>query len=245
LPARATIDAEMTRRRPRTRHLLRVLGLTLLALVLLAAMTVMGFWQLDAYRQQQDLAAAQTAQAPPVPLDRLLAPNQAFTAQAHGRPVVAVGRYDDQQVVVARGTGARWLATPLVTDSGSAILVVRGVLDAPARELPAPPQGRVRAVGSLQPSQARGDDADPTDARVPSLSTAQLVGDFGVDLYSGYVVLTGQTPESTLPPATPPVPDTSFTTGLRNLMYALQWWVFGGFVVFMWWRILREDARVA
>jgi surfeit locus 1 family protein len=41
------------------------------------------------------------------------------------------------------------------------------------------------------------------------------------------------------------VPDTSFTTGLRNLMYALQWWVFGGFVVFMWWRILREDARVA
>jgi hypothetical protein len=29
-------------------------------------------------------------------------------------------------------------------------------------------------------------------------------------------------------------------TGLRNLLYACQWWVFGGFAVFLWWRWCRD-----
>ncbi len=32
---------------------------------------------------------------------------------------------------------------------------------------------------------------------------------------------------------------------LRNLAYGLQWWLFGGFVVFMWWRMARDDLRGA
>lgn len=29
---------------------------------------------------------------------------------------------------------------------------------------------------------------------------------------------------------------------LRNLAYGIQWWVFAGFAVFMWWRMLRAEA---
>jgi hypothetical protein len=28
---------------------------------------------------------------------------------------------------------------------------------------------------------------------------------------------------------------------LRNLAYGLQWWIFAGFTVFMWWRMLRAE----
>ena len=42
-------------------------------------------------------------------------------------------------------------------------------------------------------------------------------------------------PPSTSPGRTP-------STGLRNLLYAFQWWVFGAFAIFMWWRWLQEDV---
>jgi cytochrome oxidase assembly protein ShyY1 len=245
------IEADMTRRRLPPFLRPRIAGLTLLAVALTAAMTFMGFWQLDAYNERQDLASAEIARAKPVPLDTLLGPDQAFTADAHARPVIVEGEYDDRQFLVDRPGDGTWVATPLVTGNGSAILVVRGVAPTetatptgPATP-PAPTTGPVRVVGSLQPSEGRGDDPDPRDDRVPTLSTAQLVSEVDHDLYSGYVVLTDQSPPSTLPAATPPRPDTSVTTGLRNLMYALQWWLFGGFVVFMWWRIVRDEARVA
>jgi surfeit locus 1 family protein len=225
----------------------RNLGLTMLAILLTAAMTAMGLWQLDSYNQSQDLDAAATSQAAPVPLDTLLGPDQAFTVDAHARPVTAEGEYADRQVLVDRGSEPPWLVTPLVTDTGSAILVVRGLAEPGSRTAarPAPPAGHVRVVGSLQPSEVRGNDDDLGDELVPTLSTAQLISDFGTDLYSGFVVLTEQTPQSTLPAATPPRPDASLTVGLRNLMYAVQWWVFAAFVVFMWWRIVREQPRVA
>ncbi|MDQ4086073.1 MAG: SURF1 family protein [Actinomycetota bacterium] len=233
----------MTRRRLPRLLAPKIVGLTLLAAVLTAAMTVAGIWQLEAYNDSQALDAAQTARAEPVPLDRLLRPDQAFTAEAHARPVVVRGRYAGPQLLVDRGDDRPWLVTPLVTDSGAAVLVVRGL--APADELPAAPDGRVRLVGSLQPSEARGSDGDLSDNRVPTLSTAQLIGDFEQDLYSGFVVLTEQQPPSALPEAPPPQPGASFSAGLRNLMYALQWWVFGGFVIFVWWRMLREESQVA
>ena len=41
------------------------------------------------------------------------------------------------------------------------------------------------------------------------------------------------------------VPPPEVTGGLkwRNAAYALQWWIFGGFAAFMWFRMVREDAQ--
>ena len=38
------------------------------------------------------------------------------------------------------------------------------------------------------------------------------------------------------------LPGADASTGLRNLLYAFQWWVFGAFAIFMWWRWLMEDV---
>ena len=32
--------------------------------------------------------------------------------------------------------------------------------------------------------------------------------------------------------------------GLRNLLYALQWWVFGAFALFVWWRHLADTLAL-
>ena len=37
------------------------------------------------------------------------------------------------------------------------------------------------------------------------------------------------------------LPSPGTFTGVRNLLYAFEWWVFGGFAAFIWWR-WRRDA---
>src|SRR5690606_18643358 len=66
--------------------------------------------------------------------------------------------------------------------------------------------------------------------------------------YSGYLVLRSSDPEQ--PPAADggpaqlPRPTIEGGTGLnlQNLFYALQWWVFGGFAVLLWVRLVRDEA---
>jgi cytochrome oxidase assembly protein ShyY1 len=38
------------------------------------------------------------------------------------------------------------------------------------------------------------------------------------------------------------VPESEPPSGfaLQNLSYALQWWLFAGFAVFFWWRLVRD-----
>ena len=39
-------------------------------------------------------------------------------------------------------------------------------------------------------------------------------------------------------------PEASTFTAVRNLLYAVEWWVFGLFAAFLWWR-WTQDARAA
>jgi len=105
-------------------------------------------------------------------------------------------------------------------------------------EAPVPP-GPLSIEGLLEPSSSEGSALD--DMRVTDgIRTSSLVEAFDVDLYSGYIVLTTSTPAESLPPVEPPPPDPSRWAGIRNLLYALQWWLFAAFVGFMWWRIAHE-----
>jgi len=36
------------------------------------------------------------------------------------------------------------------------------------------------------------------------------------------------------------LPDPSRFTAVRNLLYAIEWWVFGAFAAFIWWRYVRD-----
>ncbi len=218
----------------------RALGLGALALVLIGAMVVLGRWQLAAYDRHQTHDARSRLEQPPTPLDRVLRPDAAFPATGVGQPVTVTGRYLAAEQIYVRGlTGSSHtyaVTTPLMTRTGSMILVVRGSTDGPAGE---PPRGTVTVTGVLQPATVTGGPLNGQRV-ADGLRISSLLNEFSGDLYSGYLVLTASRPADPLPPVSVPLPESSAWAGLRNLLYAVQWWVFAGFVGFMWWRIVRD-----
>jgi len=213
----------------------------LLVLVLLGSAVWLGSWQYGAGQGEREAAARDLTRAEPVPLADVLGPDDAFPAPSVGQPVTVSGEWvPDATVFVERDAGY-WVVTPLTVDGpGSvALAVVRGVSEEPAAD---PIAGAAELTGWLQPAEGTGAvDADPTDDVLPQLRVADLVQRVDQDLYSAYAVATEPTAGLTAA-SLEQLPDAGRFTGLRNFLYALEWWVFGGFAVFVWVRHLL-DAR--
>lgn len=218
---------------------IRALGLGVVALVLMGAMVWLGMWQLSVYDDHQHADAAARLRQPPVPLTSLLGPDDAFPSAGTGRPVTVSGAFlRADQLYVRHLTGASRgyaVVTPLLTSNGSAVLVVRGAEDHLGSVAPS---GQVEVTGILEPSQDGG-GAVNAQRVADGLSVSSLVNAVKPDLYSGYVLLRSSSPTQhpSLSPVTPTLPDPSRWSGIRNLLYACQWWVFALFVAFMWWRV--------
>lgn len=219
----------------------RSLGLLVVALLLMSVMAALGLWQLGAYDDHQHDDAEAAGRRPAVALDTALGPDESFAGDSVGRPVTATGRYLAAEQFSLRGyagaDGRLVAVTPLLTPSGSAILVLRGVVDAGSP----PPAGAVEVEGVLEPSDVTGSALDESRS-TDGIRISSLVQDIDHDLYAGYVVLRASTPADTLAPVQAPLSEPSRWAGIRNLAYALQWWLFAGFVAFMWWRIVNEGA---
>ena len=143
----------------------------------------------------------------------------------------------------------------MVTATGSAIPVVRGWATAPSGAGRADGPGRRWSASSSPRRTAAPTDTARTDDVLPELSMTDLLPRAPYDLYGGYVVATDR---ACPPGAVDGAPVTGMTgldaggpqhlpgadasSGLRNLLYAFQWWVFGAFAIFMWWRWLQEDV---
>jgi surfeit locus 1 family protein len=244
----------------------RMLALHAAGVLAVAAAVLLGLWQLNAWQTGRELAARDLAQAPPLPLSRVISPDSPFPGDQVGRPVTFRGAWvpDGTLLVSDRyhdGRSGYWAVTPVAVcvrggcQDAPAILVVRGWA-ATADDVPAPPTGNVRLTGWLQPGEGAGiPDPDPRDDVLPELRIASAIQHVDQDLYGGYVIARegATTDRSTggadaLVPVTPdslPKPDT--TTRLRNLLYAIEWWLFGGFAAFIWWRWVRDelDRRAA
>jgi surfeit locus 1 family protein len=231
----------------------------LLAIAALTANILLGLWQYHVWQDHRAENAASVTTLAPVPLDTILGPDSAYPDAGLGRPVVVAGTWDPGQSVlisgrVRAGRTGFWVVTPVTTASGSEIPVVRGWV-AQAGQAPAAPTGAASLVGLLQPSDESGTpDSDPRDDVLPELSITDLLQRTTRDLYGGYVVATdrrppGGTPAGSssgtsglAPAAAENLPGADASTALRNLLYAIQWWIFGAFVVLMWWRWVVEDV---
>ncbi len=231
------------------------------AVVALAATVLLGLWQYRAWEYHRIDQAAAIADRPPVPLDEVLGPDDPYRNDAVGQPVRASGAWVPQSTVyvVDRPADARpdggedtstgyWqLASLAVCPDGdcagaSAIPVVLGWTPEVSSGTTAP-RGPVELTGWLQPGEGSEVDDDPTDDVLASVRIPDLLQRSDRDLYAGYVIL-GE-PEDARAGLTPVTPDSlpqpPASVGLRNLLYAVQWWVFGGFAVFLWWRWCRDE----
>jgi cytochrome oxidase assembly protein ShyY1 len=234
---------------------LRLTPLHLFAVVAVALCVAGGLWQLDAYTARQGDAARQTAAEAPRAIGDVWGLGQPFREDLQGRRVTVEGRFApaDQQIWV-RGEltgGDTWLVAPFLVDgSDGALLVVRGRADAPG-PLPPVPDEEASLEVVLQPSVGGG---APLDAQrvTTAVTVPSLLNELPQRLWSGYGLLDTWFMYGDADPAPgfgegvdAPDPDVSWTVGLKNLAYALQWWVFALFAVFMWWRMSRDQVDAA
>jgi surfeit locus 1 family protein len=215
-----------------------------LALVLVVAAATLGFWQLEAWQAQRDAEARDLTEAEPMPLTDVLGPDDPFPASRVGQPVTVGGTWlaDGTVFVSGRerdGADGYWMVTPLGLADGAAIPVVLGWV-AETDTAPAAPVGDAELTGWLQPPDGSGTvDEDPTDDVLPQLRTADLVQLVDRDLYGAYAV--ARDGIAGLPAADlAALPEASRFTALRNFLYGVEWWVFGGFALFIWWRWVRD-----
>lgn len=238
----------------------------LLSVLLLAALLCvrLGAWQLDRAEERRQQAAARemaaAAAVEPVPIDDLAVPQTALTGAMVGVPIRVRGEYlrDARQYLVAEpdaagGPGAILVAPLVVTEgrgAGAVLPVARGWLPGePAQwvglldDVLAPPATRVELVGVLAAGEAAGEGSGE-DHVLASVSPGQLVNLWRPPIYGGYLRVLS--PDNAAPSVLA-VPLTASAEGgaglpLQNLAYAAQWWIFGGFAIAVWVRLVRDEA---
>ncbi len=238
----------------------RWLGAAALTVVASVVMVILGNWQLDRYRERTGINDRVDAAAAvdPVPLTTVMsAPTQAGTAGPNANKSVAwtkvtlSGRYDTANEIQARGRTVASkvgfeILTPLILDDGTAVLVDRGWVPAPAGgarvspEVPAAPDGRVTVVGQIHLSESRPAPVERRDGRLDTrrVNLPRLATELPYPVYGSYVLLTEQSPAAD--PAFVPIP-IPHEDAWQNGGYAVQWWIFAGMVyVLFGWQARRE-----
>jgi surfeit locus 1 family protein len=217
-----------------------------LAMVVCVAIAAgLGLWQYDAWHQHRADAARDVANEPPVALGTVMTGDSPFPGRSVGRPVTFTGHWIAGNVYVSDrvqdGRRGYWVVTALQVDgTESAMPVVRGWW--PNTSLPAP-TGEAAVTGWLEPTEGSGPiDENTHDDVIPMMRIASLVEHVDADLYSGFVIASDIPTQQGIA-YVPAVsrPGVSAFTGLRNLFYAVEWWVFGAFALFIWVRWCRDS----
>ncbi|MEU6231550.1 SURF1 family protein [Kitasatospora sp. NPDC047058] len=241
----------------------RWLSGTALAVAAVAVCVWLGSWQLGRFedkvsshretgRSVDDPGAAR-------PLGELLGGAQPqVTTETVGRAVTVSGTFDqDHQLLVPNrvldGKQGYYVLTPLRTPDGRTVAVVRGwAPGAPAAAgttATAAPAGEVTVTGRLQAGETTGSGGAVAGGlpagQLGTINQAALVNKLSYDgWYDGWVSAdaapAGLTP---VPTVQPQGGDGLSLRAFQNLGYTLEWFVFGGFVVFMWFRLVRREAE--
>lgn len=242
-------------------------GINVFAVLAIPFCIFMGSWQLSRFEdrvnthQQQEDRSARAKTAAARPLADLL-PVDTVTS---GRQASAHGHYDTghQLLVPARTLKDKhgeqqgfYVLSLLRTDGGKALPVVRGWLPGDAgtkadtARVPAPPKGEVTVTGALQASENQGTDGVQAGGGLPQgqlgmISAASLVNIVPYEVYDAWITLTdAPAPLHAVPPAAAEGSGLDLKA-FQNLGYTGEWFVFAGFVVFMWFRLFRRDAEAA
>lgn len=231
-----------------------------LAVVLLSYLAYwLGEWQSHRpeHRKERNAITERNEDAPPLPVQEVLAAGRPVAATDEWRFVSATGTYDESGTVVVRystrdGQSGVDVVVPLVTEAGT-VLVDRGWLrtdntSASPDDVPAPPLGEVSILGWVR-ADASGDSTVVTGGSTRAISSVR-VGDYlDRELLTGFVELKSEDPEPEQ--ALVPVELPDLGNG-PHFFYGLQWWFFGllavgGFVFLAWdeWRGKGARARAA
>lgn len=176
--------------------------------------------------------------------------DQVVSASGHfleGKQVLVENRLQD-------GDKGYWVVAAFAVDGApgrNAIPVVRGWQPEETAP-PAVPAGVLELTGRLLPTEAPIDGKPDGGPALRSLSVAQLINVWDVPSYSGFIVAfdvatpggsdAGAAPAGLAEVSVGPQPQEQPVNWL-NIFYGIEWVVFAGFAVFLWWRLVVDDYR--
>ncbi|WP_313812761.1 SURF1 family cytochrome oxidase biogenesis protein [Glutamicibacter sp.] len=145
-----------------------------------------------------------------------------------------------------------WVVSEFKVDGApddATIAVVRGWQ--PEANTPSPvPDGELKITGRLMPTEGPENEHDLRSPTLETLSSAQLANIWDSIMYSGFVVAhdtqTADGADVQEPGITEifigPQPQEAQVNWL-NVFYGIEWVVFAGFALFLWYRMVRDDYQ--
>lgn len=208
-------------------------------------MVNLSFWQFRRLDERQDfnaLVRARTEQ----PVTAIEDLDGSPPSEVVWRRVGASGTYapDEQVLVLNRSQGGRAgvnVVTPLILEDGRAVIVVRGFLPL-NEEIPAPPKGTVRVVGTIRTSEERrtGQPTEPTGElrEMFRLDLDRLAAQIDSPLLPVAVTLEISDPaeDARLQPVSKP----ELSDG-PHFSYGIQWLIFAVAVIVGWVLAMRKS----
>lgn len=214
----------------------------------------LGQWQFDrlADRKERNEVVRANEDGDPVPVAEVLAPGRGVAEDHEWLVVTATGTYATDDTVIVRyrsrdGVSGIDVVVPLVTASGTAVLVDRGwmqtddqgpdVLD----DVPAPPSGEVTVTGWLR-ADGTGDSTAVDDQSTRAISSTAIGEALDREVYGGFVELQSEDPPAAQELAQVELPE--LDNG-PHFFYGLQWWFFGVLAVFGFFYLMYDEWRAA
>lgn len=202
------------------------------------AFVLLGLWQMEVFRSQGENSAEAIAAQPVLQLEDSLTNGR--VGGNFGRTVEVSGNYLDEPQRLA---GEQWplrVVTPLKTDKGLVVAVVRGTVEQ-GQQVPAAPTGRQSVRGVVLPTEGPGALVGPGAPKgaMTGVRLDVLAQDWPAPLLDGYVTMSADASKAQgLGEAPLMIPDQR--GNVRNEGYALQWWAFGAFGAVMTWIAVRR-----
>lgn len=231
----------------------------LAALAVAAGFALLGQWQLERAVEQAVVVERPTEEVRP--LSVVARPDGPTEQAATGQRVEVAGTFVPGDTVIVEGrlndgVQGYWVVAHLeVTDAapGGLPVALGWTADADAAQAAADrfdadaeAGGESTVVGRFLPSEAPvapGDDDDPF--AMTTVAVAQLINlwaDYDDrPVYFGYV--TSAEPVAGLEAISSPPPEQSVELNWLNVFYAVEWVVFAGFAVFLWYRLVRDAVQ--
>lgn len=236
------------------------------AIVVSGVFVLLSQWQFG--RSTQPEVAVNPATEDVRVLTETLKPGAFFPGSVSDQMVAAEGTYDPaKQVLVPgrlkNGESGYWVVSAFAVSGAPALTgvaasprtwipVARGWVADPDDAGP-PPSGIVNLTGRLLPSESPLPSTAPEPGRASAVSVAELINYWDVSMYPGFVAaasevaagsdLSAAAVDGPLKPLQiGPQPPAQQVNWL-NLFYSLEWVVFAGFALFIWWRLVKDDYR--
>jgi surfeit locus 1 family protein len=226
----------------------RWIAALVLALGVAAGFAALGQWQVG--RAVQNATVVVIPDETVTPLSKVASPQKEVTDRAAGQIVSVVGRRvpGDTYVVSDRvnfGVTGYWVIGHVVAQNGASVAVALGwtkskaTADAEAGILKA---GAATAtiVGRYQPTEPPDQNNFEQNAR-SVVSIPWLINEWKVvtpTAYGGYIVDNVAPSGLTTIQSVKPVNDVSLDW--LNIFYAIEWVLFAGFAIYLWYRLVRD-----